>query len=92
MMRFYVSCYMQNDNTNNEVKLMRANNYIVNNYSDILKYRALDSMPIDHDIMLKLKEKGMVRKDFGKGFWFVFRLEKLDAATEVNLKRRKIIK
>lgn len=88
MLRLYVTAFMQNDNTGNQVKVMRENNYIVKDYADILKYRALDSMPIDHEIMLELKSKGVSRRDFGKGFWFVFKVEKLDPKTHKNLERR----
>ena len=92
VLRFHVEAFIQNDNTNNEIKRMRYNNYIISDYSDILRYRALEQMPIDHDLMIKLKEKGHVRKDFGKGFWFVFRVEKLDEKTQAHLSRLKINK
>lgn len=92
MLRFHVEAFMQNDNTNNQIRRMRYSNYIVKDYSEILRYRALEMMPIDDEIMMALKTKGQIRKDFGKGFWFVFRVEKLDEKTHVHLKRRGIIK
>jgi hypothetical protein len=77
MIKVTVTAAYMSDKTG-RMEHMRSEHYALRDLSDLLDERVKTNLPVNHDVILGLKEKGKFRQEISPKFYMMYKLEKLD--------------
>ena len=67
----------------------RREQYHFNDFSEVIALRVKDSLPIDHEVVVALKNKGRAYKYFGENVRFFFKIEETSKKFQAHYERLK---